>query len=232
MIIGIVGGMGSVATAEYFYEIIKSFPAEKEWERPRIIIDNRCDMPSRVRGILYGEQVDEIVNALSESIKMMYDAGCDYIVLACNTSHYYLKTIIKNHPEYRGKIVHIIDLLTKRLVADGHRKVYLMATEGTYLSRIYDNSFSEFGITYPEVLPEDEKQIRDFIEAVKQVKITDEIKLKFVDFVNSREEDVVVLGCTELPVIYRACADRIEKRVYDPLEETTAFFKKMYKDKR
>ena len=53
--IGIIGGMGSYATLDFFSRLLAAFPAEKEWDRPRILIDNRCTMPSRVRAILYGE---------------------------------------------------------------------------------------------------------------------------------------------------------------------------------
>lgn len=55
-VIGILGGMGSYATVEIFRRVIDAFPAEKEWDRPRILIDNNCIMPSRVRAILYEER--------------------------------------------------------------------------------------------------------------------------------------------------------------------------------
>ena len=54
--IGILGGMGSYATVDLFRRLVDAFPAEKEWDRPRIIIDNNCTMPSRVRAILYNEK--------------------------------------------------------------------------------------------------------------------------------------------------------------------------------
>ena len=55
MVVGILGGMGSYATVDFFRRLIEAFPAEKEWDRPRVIIDNNCTMPSRVRAILYHE---------------------------------------------------------------------------------------------------------------------------------------------------------------------------------
>ena len=39
-VIGIMGGFGSYATLNFFEQVLDSFPAEKEWERPRILIDN------------------------------------------------------------------------------------------------------------------------------------------------------------------------------------------------
>ena len=56
MTIGIVGGMGSLAAAEFLNTMVRAFPAEKEWDRPRTVVDNACHMPSRVRALLYGEQ--------------------------------------------------------------------------------------------------------------------------------------------------------------------------------
>lgn len=67
--VGIVGGMGSYATVGFFKRLVDAFPARHEWERPRILIDNRCTMPSRVRAILYGERRDELVRQLAESVK-------------------------------------------------------------------------------------------------------------------------------------------------------------------
>ena len=68
MVIGVVGGMGSYATLHFFKRYLEVFSAVKEWDRPRMIIDNRCTMPSRVRAILYNEKFDQVVSELSESI--------------------------------------------------------------------------------------------------------------------------------------------------------------------
>ena len=71
-VIGIVGGMGSYATVKFFERIVDSFPVEREWERPRIVIDNKCTMPSRVRSILYDENTDLLINELSDSVRAQF----------------------------------------------------------------------------------------------------------------------------------------------------------------
>lgn len=85
--IGVIGGMGSYATLDFFHRLLTAFPAEKDWDRPRIIIDNRCTMPSRVRAILYNEATDEVSHDLAESTRNLIHSGADILVLACNTSH-------------------------------------------------------------------------------------------------------------------------------------------------
>lgn len=96
MVIGILGGMGSYATASFFERLLMAFPAEKEWDRPRIIIDNYCTMPSRVRAILYDEHREELIKKLCDSVKMLirggrnaYCLGMQY--LPCIPAGYYKK---------------------------------------------------------------------------------------------------------------------------------------------
>lgn len=73
--IGILGGMGSYATVEIFRRMVEAFPAEKEWDRPRILIDNNCIMPSRVRAILYNEKREELIQQMSDSINFLAGGG-------------------------------------------------------------------------------------------------------------------------------------------------------------
>ena len=171
MVIGILGGMGSYATLGFFERLLEIFPAEKEWDRPRIIIDNHCTMPSRVRAIMYGEREEELVEDLSDSVKLLIDGGATHIVLACNTSHVFLDKIYKKVPEAAGKVVHIINELAKVIKHEGCDRVFLLASEGTIQTKIYSNYFNEFNINvdYP-----DEANLvllRGFIEAVKQNRI-------------------------------------------------------------
>jgi choline kinase len=77
VVVGIVGGMGSYATVGFFKRLVDAFPAHYEWERPRVLIDNRCTMPSRVRAALYGERRDELVRQLAESVRNLVSGGGD-----------------------------------------------------------------------------------------------------------------------------------------------------------
>lgn len=75
LVIGVLGGMGTFATVNLFKQYAEVFPAEKEWERPRIIIDNRCTMPSRVRAFLYHENVEKLVDEMADSIDGLLKIG-------------------------------------------------------------------------------------------------------------------------------------------------------------
>lgn len=116
--IGIIGGMGSYATVDFFRRIINAFPASKEWERPRVLIDNFCTMPSRMRAILYNERRDELIEDLSISVKNLLMAGADKIIFACNTSHVFIPEIVMRLPECADKIINIIEACAKEISAN------------------------------------------------------------------------------------------------------------------
>ena len=84
-ILGVLGGMGTYATIHLFNQYAEIFPAEKEWDRPRIIIDNRCTMPSRVRAFLYNENKEKLLDEMTNSMTNLMNIGCNRIILACNT---------------------------------------------------------------------------------------------------------------------------------------------------
>lgn len=228
--IGVIGGMGSVATVDFFDRLVSAFPAEKEWERPRIIIDNRCNMPSRVRSILYNERYQELLNSIEQSIDMMLDNNCDYVVLACNTSHAILNDLLEKRNELNEKVLNIIELCVKKLHDDDINEPLLLASEGTYLSKIYDRYFEKYDISYTKVDKELFPRIRMWIESVKQQKITDEIKNDFINFICENNSNTIILGCTELPILYRLCRESINKKIYDPLQCAIDFLVKKQND--
>lgn len=216
-IIGVVGGMGSYATAHFFRELLDSFPAEKEWERPRIIVDNNCVMPSRVRAVLYGEEKEKLINSLSAAVNGLAALGCSKIILACITSHSFLKHLKISHPEN----LEIIDLLAATAdAAKAENEIYICCTEGTTQLRLWDRYFEpDTRLVYPS--SQELAELRQFIEAVKQNKITDETVAAFSAFIEDVPCGSVILGCTELPVLYKQKKHGLKpykKQVYDPLQ--------------
>lgn len=141
--IGVLGGMGTYATIHLFKQYAEIFPAEKEWDRPRIVIDNRCTMPSRVRAFLYDEDVDKLVNEMSDSMRCLSEAGCNRIILACNTSHLFLPKIYSRVPQLEDKVVNIIDNCVEKIKEDHIIKVFRLGSEGTIKSKVYQKKLGK-----------------------------------------------------------------------------------------
>lgn len=216
MVIGVLGGMGTYATIHLFQQYAEVFKAEKEWDRPRIIIDNRCTMPSRVRAFLYNEKKEQLVSEMTDSMNKLMDSGCNRIILACNTSHLFLEQIFSKSPELKKYVVNIIDSCVDSIVDSGISSVYLLASEGTIDSQIYQNALIDKGIKCTHPKREEYSMLRDCIEAVKQNKYSESVKDTFVKLINRNEN--CILGCTELPILFNKYRESVKcKHVFDPL---------------
>ena len=214
--IGVLGGMGTYATIHLFRQYAAVFPAEKEWERPRIIIDNRCTMPSRVRAALYGENRQRLVDEMSDSVRNLEKSGCNRILLACNTAHLFLPDITRQVPEAEGKIVNIIEICADGLRENDEKEVFLLASEGTIDSGIYQEACSARGIRCEAPYKEEYTRLRECIEAVKRDRYSDAVRAAFAKLMH--RGSVCVLGCTELPILYERYRDMCSDiRVYDPM---------------
>lgn len=227
--IGIVGGMGSYATLDFFRRILDAFPAEKEWDRPRVIIDNRCTMPSRVRAILYQEETDMVINELVCAVRGLLGSGADHLIFACNTSHAFLRDVFRLVPEAEQKTIHIIDALARRFHGNGIRSAYLIASEGTLQSNIYQQSFQQYGIQLDVPEPDSWHQLREFIEIVKQGQVSPKERERFYKFCEGIPNENIILGCTEFPVLLSAGRLNDGKRLWDPLDSAIDYIKSIIK---
>ena len=226
-VIGVLGGMGTYATIHLFEQYAEEFKAEKEWDRPRIIIDNRCTMPSRVRAFIYKEKLEQLILEMADSIKHLIEAGCTRIILACNTSHLFLEEIYKIVPEAKDKVLNIIYNCAEKIEKDGIKEIYLLGSEGTIDSNIYQKVLLKKGIKCIVPDKSEYSSLRECIEAVKQNKYSDRIKNTFLDLIN--RYDACILGCTELPILWSKYIDGVKcKNVYDPLLNSIQILKKEY----
>lgn len=214
--IGVLGGMGTYATIHLFAQYAEIFPAEKEFDRPRIIIDNRCTMPSRVLAFLYHEKEEQLIDEMTDSLLHLKGCGCNSIILACNTSHLFLPQIYNREPSLEKSIVHIIEICAEKLESDKVKEAFLLGSEGTIDSGIYQEFLNNRGVNC--IVPDSDEygKLRACIEAVKQNHYTEEVKRMFLDLVN--RYPVCILGCTELPILYEKYREDITcSQVYNPL---------------
>lgn len=103
-----------------------------------------------------------------------------------------------------------------KIEKDNINEIYLLGSEGTTDSKVYQNALDEKSIKCLVPSKEEYQLLRECIEAVKQNNYTDEAKKIFLDLVN--RYDSCILGCTELPILYDKYKDEITcKNVYDPV---------------
>ncbi|MBQ2719020.1 MAG: amino acid racemase [Clostridia bacterium] len=196
--VGIIGGMGPLATADLFKKIIENTEAESDGEHLRILLDNNTAIPDRTAAILGRGRSP--VPKMRESALSLWAMGAELLVMPCNTAHHF-------HAEVQAAVgiplLHMIDLTRDALVARGVRTVGLLATEGTVKSGIYAASLRESGLSL--LLPDERGQraitdlIYNGVKAGRQDHDIAPARAAMEDLL-SRGAELLLLGCTELPV--------------------------------
>ncbi len=235
-ILGIVGGFGGYATLDFFARVLKKFALESERSYPHIIMDNNFSMPSRTHALLTGEGYEEIVRAIADSMKLLVFRGgtnARYIVLPCATAHCFLPDVYRLVPEANERVVNIVHVLGAALKERGIKRVLVIAAEGALKKHLYRDGLRIYGIDVREPLKTEYTKIRYFIECVKQGKYHADLDEKFYTFLKNYEEQDIILGCTEIPILLQYIAGENNKvsdvyawrarRFYDPLSAVLDF---------
>ncbi len=202
-IIGILGRMGHEATMNLFYKIIKLTTAEKEQDHLRIIIDNNPKIPDRTAAIL-GKGKDPLP-ALRETAQSLEKAGADFIIIPCNTAHYFLSLIQES---VKIPVLNMIEETAKetRKKIPPIQKVGLLASAGVYETKIYHQHFKKFNI---EVISPEEKgkeEVMKVIYAIKAGDLSEEVKKNIIQIAQKlidKGAEAIIAGCTEIPLILK-----------------------------
>ncbi|QQY79983.1 aspartate racemase [Keratinibaculum paraultunense] len=214
MILGILGGMGPLATCEFFKKIIELTPAEKDQDHLHIIIDNNTNIPDRTEYIL-GKGKDPRIELIRSAIRLE-SMGVDYIAIPCNTAHYFYDDIVKYT---KVKILNMIYETVNFLKANnsGNKDYLLLATEGTYQAKIYDKAFNSSGLNILTPNDKDKKIIMKWIYGIKSSNFNVTLK-EFESLINkymTNKEIPIIVGCTELSFLFEKI--KTSKQYFDPL---------------
>ncbi|WP_432662365.1 amino acid racemase [Wukongibacter baidiensis] len=211
--IGILGGMGPLATADLFRKIITLTDAESDNEHIEIIVENNTKIPDRTDYII--NNGDDPTKHMIKSAIRLEMMGVDVIVMPCNTAHYFYDEIIKYIDiPFMNMIVETAKK-TKQLYPDT-KKIGLLATKGTCKAGIYDKIFEEYDLELVKPGDVHQKHVTELIYDIKKGK-TDIDLTNFrgtLDELKKQEAEVFILGCTELPVAFQMF--NIDEECIDP----------------
>ena len=199
--IGILGGMGPLATADLYRKIIERTRADRDNEHIRVYIDGNAAIPDRTAAILHGgeDPVPEMLSAL----RHLEACGADCIIMPCNTAHYFL-------PRLREQTaLPILDM--QRITAAVCRERFpgktaaILATDGTVQSGLYDRALDAEGVRWIHPGESEQKSLMHLIYGVVKASRPMEPEKErwdaILDTLRGQGADLFILGCTELPVL-------------------------------
>lgn len=190
--------MGPKSTVDLFCKIINATPAIKDQDHLRIIIDNNPKIPDRTAAIISGEVSP--LEELLKTAKNLEKAGADFIIMPCNTAHYYYKELINS---IEIPILNLIEITANALALrfPKPRTVGLLATTGTVTTKIYNKALEKVRINVlsppPNLQKEVMKAIYRHVKAGKPEK-SKKILLKVAKYLSKRGSELIICGCTEV----------------------------------
>ena len=196
--IGILGGMGTQAGLDFCNKLAKLNKGRIDQEYPLFILYNKSNIPGRPENL---HRYNKVLKSLLNGCKFLEKNKCKFIVIPCNTAHYWYddlqkKTRIPIISMPREVYLHAIKKCKK------NSKIGLLATEGTIKTRVYNKFFDKkFKLINPSKLIQS-KNVNKAIRLVKMGKIKEaERAIKpAVNYLIKIKCKKIILGCTELPI--------------------------------
>ncbi|MEV8099835.1 amino acid racemase [Kitasatospora sp. NPDC085879] len=200
-IIGILGGMGPAATADFYAKLVSVTPAGTDQEHPRTVIWSDPTVPDRTKALLH--QGPDPTPWLIRGSEILRAAGATLIAIPCNTAHAFVPGI----SEHVGlPIVHMIDEVALHLAAmrPRVRVAGLLATTGTTRTGLYQEWFDHAGITL--AMPDEVTQDTEVMPAIQALKAgtrgtsTAQPLARAAHRLVEQGAQAIIAGCTEIPL--------------------------------
>jgi len=200
--IGVLGGMGPAATADFYQKIIRATPANTDQEHLKVLIFSNPQVPDRTAAIR-GEGPDPLP-VLVAGAEVLVQGGADLITIPCATAHYFYDDLQR---AITVPILHLVGETVTAVLAKypGLRRLGLLATTGTLQSRLFEGFFEPRGFSI--LTPEPAVQVSDVMEAIFAVKHGETLERprrlirEAAEHLRVRGAQAIIAGCTEVPLV-------------------------------
>ncbi len=198
--LGIVGGMGPLASAEFLKTIYEhNLPEGREQEAPRVVMYSDPTFPDRSEALLNGDS-QRLLADLTQALSRLWELGVSEIILCCITCHYLLPQLpgqLKRH------VISLIDLIFSQIL-EQPGKYLLVCTNGTRQLKLFQNH-GLWQLTKDHIiLPNDPDQaaIHHLIYQLKRDAVCYQTALHSLERLKHHyQADYLIAGCTEMHLL-------------------------------
>ena len=213
--IGILGGMGTQAGLDFCNKLAILNRGKIDQEYPLFLLYNKSNIPGRPESIgiqtknLSNQKVNKkskkkylmVLKSLLRGCKLLQKNKCRFIVIPCNTAHYWYDDLKKN---INIPIINMPKEVFKntRKSCKKNSKIGLLATEGTLKTGVYNKIFDK---DYNLIFPSKNLQKNCVNKAIKFVKMgnvkrAEKVIKPAIRYLLKKKIKKIILGCTELPI--------------------------------
>ena len=216
--IGILGGMGTQAGLDFCNKLAKLNRGKLDQKYPMFILYNKSNIPERPKNL---KKYNNVLNALVDGCKMLQRNKCKFIVMPCNTAHFWYDDVQKKMNVPILSIPKEVYKNTKKNTSK-NSKIGLLATEATLNNNIYHKFFlNDYALISPNKNLQ-KNSVNKAITLVKKGKVKEAEKIlrPAVNQLIKKKCKKIILGCTELPIAifaYKSFKKAIKSKIFiDP----------------
>lgn len=199
---GILGGMGPQASCELYRLIndksVNHYRAVRNADFPHMLISN-LPVPDLINS---QDDQDKTVAMLAHEAGRLQNAGVTDLFMACNTMHLYQAQMFG---DLSCRFHSLIDIVVRDLVSRAPDTVLLLGTQTTIRTSLYQDAMTRAGIGYTQpseaLLTQSVDMILDAISGQVDRDKKDNLRQAIQDEAMTKGADMVLLACTELPLI-------------------------------
>lgn len=201
-VVGVLGGMGPLATIDFMHKMLKATPARQDQEHVPMVVSSIPQVPDR--NAAWRGEGDSPLAAMLASGQRLAEAGAGLVVMPCNTAHLWFDEL---HDRLGLPMLHLVDaaLAEAGALAGPAARIGLMATDATLDAGLYQGR-ELGGMAFDWLLPDvgsRERQVMPGIAAVKAGDLARGAALLHdaAQALAARGAQVLLLGCTEIPLV-------------------------------
>lgn len=200
--VGVMGGMGPDATVDFMAKVIALADSADDQDHVHLIVDQDPGIPNRTVAILEGSS--EVTRALGEMAERLEKAGADFLVMVCNTAHFFLDDVYARTAIPFVSIIEESVSEVERLAPDA-KTVGIMATEGCLRTGMYQDAITATG--RQAVAPEGDelRELMRLIGAIKAGNKGDDVAAAMrasASELLDKGAELIIAGCTEIPIVF------------------------------
>jgi aspartate racemase len=213
--IGVLGGMGPLATLDFFSKVISETPARGDADHVPLLIQSDPRIAPRPPAILAGGRspLPELLAGRDRLIA----SGAKALVMPCNTAHFWYADLLEGCAVPFLSIVDAsVDALAQ--LADAGSTIGIIATRATLAAQIFDPALVRSG--YTVLLPDDDEMNTLVLPGIECVKAGDTLRggqliEQAVQALLNRGARAVILACTETPLALDAIKSPLRTQCVD-----------------
>jgi len=213
--IGILGGMGTQAGLDFCNKLAILNRGKIDQDYPLFLLYNKSNIPGRPESIgihtknlsnrfkdkKSNKKYSLVLKSLISGCKTLKKSKCKFIVIPCNTAHYWYEDLKRN---INLPIINMPNEVFKDTKKKCKKNSFigLLATEGTLKTGVYEKFFKN---DYNLISPNKNIQKNSVNKAIKLVKMgnvkaANKCIKTAINYLIKKKCKKIILGCTELPI--------------------------------